>query len=161
MPSSRYCCNRNHTNRALSVFDNLHVSKLYIHNLPHQNSMLDEQMPYYINHLGSNFSAYMRQSHKVHLDKKLCNILFRQKIKKRCCFFDFSPIFFMFLANCCLLMASLTFSFISGIPLLFLIVLGMILIPSECVGSYCAAQNRAFYGNRKTAGKIDLTSWIR
>ena len=121
MPSSRYCCNRNHTNRALSVFDNLHVSKLYIHNLPHQNSMLDEQMPYYINHLGSNFSAYMRQSHKVHLDKKLCNILFRQKIKKRCCFFDFSPIFFMFLANCCLT---------SKITLLFLLILGMILIPS-------------------------------
>ena len=65
---------------------------------------------------------------------------------------DFSPIFSMFLANCCLLMASLTFSFISGIPLLFYTVLGMILIPSECVGSYCAAQNRAFYGNRKTAG---------
>ena len=33
-------------------------------------------------------------------------------------------------------MASLTFSLISGIPLLFLIVFGIILIPSECVGSY-------------------------
>ena len=47
--------------------------------------------------------------------------------------------FFMFLANCCLLMASLTFSAISGITLLFLLILGMILIPLEWVLRYCGA----------------------
>ena len=46
------------------------------------------------------------------------------------CFFKF---FISFLANCCLVMASLTFSAILGITLLFLLVLGMILIPSEWV----------------------------
>ena len=50
-------------------------------------------------------------------------------------FFYFSPISFMFLANCCLLMANLTFLVISGILLLFLVVLGIILIPMENVSS--------------------------
>ena len=44
-------------------------------------------------------------------------------------------IFLMFLANCCLLMTSLTYSLISGIILLFFLVLGMVLIPLEWVSS--------------------------
>ena len=51
-------------------------------------------------------------------------------IKKIAVFFFFL-FFFMFVANCCLVMASLTFSLISGIILVFFLVLGMILIPSE------------------------------
>ena len=54
-----------------------------------------------------------------------------KKNQKKSHFFYFSPVFFMFLANCCFSTASLTLSVISGITLLFLLVLGMILIPSE------------------------------
>jgi hypothetical protein len=58
----------------------------------------------------------------------------------------------MFLANCCLVMANLTFSAISGITLLFLLILGMILIPSEWVSSYCVAHNRVLHDDWKTSG---------
>ena len=47
----------------------------------------------------------------------------------------------MFLANYCLLMASLTFSLISWIILLFFLVLGMIFLPLEWVSSYSEAHN--------------------
>ena len=63
--------------------------------------------------------------------------------------------FFIFLANCCLVMASLTFSALSGITLLFLLVLGMILIPLEWVSSNCIGLY--MIGKRP---EIDLTSWI-
>ena len=143
-----FTVNRNLANRAPLVFDNLHVSKLYIHNLPHQNSMLDEQMPYYINHLGSNFSDNMWQSHMVHLNKMHCNIIFCQKIKKRLSFFNFSTIFFMFLDNCCLLMASLTPSATSKIILLLLLTLddfdtfGM----SATTVQYRPSENKILFG---------------
>ena len=69
-----------------------------------------------------------------------------QKTKKNRKKMPFFWFFFMFLANCCLLMASLTFSLISGIILVFFLVLGMILIPSW-VSSNRGAHNRALYGN--------------
>ena len=59
-----------------------------------------------------------------------CNTKKAKKNQRKLLFYLF---FFMFLANFCLLMASLTFSLISGIILVFLLVLGMFLIPSEWV----------------------------
>ena len=47
----------------------------------------------------------------------------------------------MFLTNDCPSMASLTFSLISGIILLFFLVLGMIFLPLEWVSSYSEAHN--------------------